>query len=78
MCLAIPGKIISISGEDIYTRTGNISFSGLMTTVSLALVPEAKENDYVIVHAGFAINLLDEEEALATLASLDDLKSAQE
>ena len=49
-----------------------------MTTVSLALVPEAKENDYVIVHAGFAINLLDEEEALATLASLDDLKSAQE
>ena len=48
-----------------------------MTTVSLALVPEAKENDYVIVHAGFAINLLDEEEALATLASLHDLKSAQ-
>jgi len=78
MCLAIPGKIISILGEDAYTRTGDVSFSGLITTVNLAYVPEAKQNDYVVVHAGFAISLLDEEEAHATLASFDDLKSSQE
>ncbi len=78
MCLAIPGKIMSISGDDPYTRTGEISFSGLMTTVNLAYVPEAKENDYVVVHAGFAISVLDEEEAQATLASFDELQKLAE
>lgn len=76
MCLAVPGKIILISGDDPFTRTGDVSFSGLVTQVNLAYVPEAKENDYVIVHAGFAISVLDEQEAQATLASFDELKQS--
>ncbi|MBT4147244.1 MAG: HypC/HybG/HupF family hydrogenase formation chaperone [Gammaproteobacteria bacterium] len=78
MCLAVPGKIVVISGDDPYTRTGDVSFSGLITKVNLAYVPEVKENDYVIVHAGFAISVLDEEEAQATLASFDELKQSLE
>ena len=62
MCLAIPGKIMSISGEG-FERTGKISFGGVLKDVNLAYVPEAKLNDYVIVHVGFAINTLDESEA---------------
>jgi hydrogenase expression/formation protein HypC len=63
MCLAVPGKITSISGEDILTRTGKIDFGGILKEASLAYVPEAKVGDYVIVHVGFAISRLDEEEA---------------
>jgi len=63
MCLGIPGRIVSITnGEDIY-RMGTIDFSGARKEISLAYVPEAQVGDYVIVHAGFAISVLDEEEA---------------
>lgn len=63
MCLAIPGKILSISGEDTLFRQGKVEFGGVIKEVSLAYVPEAQVGDYVIVHAGFAINTLDEKEA---------------
>ena len=63
MCLAIPGKITSISGDDPLTRTAKIDFGGILKDVSLAFVPEARPGDYVIVHAGFALSLVDEEEA---------------
>ncbi len=63
MCLAIPGKITSISGEDALLRIGRIDFGGIQKEASLAYVPEAKVGDYVIVHVGFAISILDEEEA---------------
>lgn len=63
MCLAIPGKILSISGEDALFRQGKVEFGGVIKEVSLAYVPEAQVGDYVIVHAGFAINTLDEKEA---------------
>jgi len=62
MCLAIPGKILSIAGED-FARTARVSFGGIVKEVSLAYVPEANVGDYAIVHVGFAISLLDEEEA---------------
>jgi len=62
MCLAIPGKIISISGEG-FERTGKVNFGGIAKDVNLAYVPDAKVDDYVIVHVGFAINTLDESEA---------------
>jgi len=65
MCLAVPGKILSIEGDD-FTRIARVSFGGIVKEVSLAYVPEAAVNDYVIVHVGFAISLLDEEEALRT------------
>lgn len=63
MCLAIPGKIESISGDDPLTRMGRVNFGGILKEASLAYVPEAKVGDYVIVHVGFALSLLDEDEA---------------
>ncbi|HEV2436270.1 MAG TPA: HypC/HybG/HupF family hydrogenase formation chaperone [Verrucomicrobiae bacterium] len=63
MCLAIPGKIESISGDDPLTRMGKINFGGILKEASLAYVPEARVGDYVIVHVGFALSRLDEDEA---------------
>lgn len=62
MCLAIPGKITSISGEG-FERTGKVNFGGVLKDVNLAYTPDAKVNNYVIVHVGFAINTIDETEA---------------
>jgi len=62
MCLAVPTKIISIDDN-----IAQVEFGGVLRTVSLDLVPEAKIDDYVLVHAGFAIQIVDEEEALKTL-----------
>jgi hydrogenase expression/formation protein HypC len=67
MCLAIPGKIISISTDDKNTKLGEVSFSGVTKTICLDFVPEAKINDYVIVHVGFALSVLNEEEAQNSL-----------
>jgi hydrogenase expression/formation protein HypC len=63
MCLAIPGKIIGLVNEDPLTRTGRVSFGGVVKEVNLACVPEAGVGDYVVVHVGFAISKLDEHEA---------------
>lgn len=69
MCLAVPGKILSIQGDD-FARTARVSFGGIVKEVSLAYVPEAKIGEYAIVHVGFAIGLVDEEEALRTFEYL--------
>jgi hydrogenase expression/formation protein HypC len=63
MCLAIPGRILSIAGDDPLMRTGRISFGGIVKEVNLAYTPEAGVGDYVIVHVGFAISTLDQTEA---------------
>ncbi|HON08950.1 MAG TPA: HypC/HybG/HupF family hydrogenase formation chaperone [Verrucomicrobiota bacterium] len=63
MCLAVPGKIISVSGNEPLEKIGKVSFGGVIKEVNLAYVPEACIGDYVIVHAGFAISKVDEEEA---------------
>lgn len=73
MCLAVPGQIISIEGDDPMSRTARVSFSGVIKEVSLSYVPEAKINDYVIVHVGFALNVIDENEARETLAYIREL-----
>jgi hydrogenase expression/formation protein HypC len=67
MCLAVPGKIVSISDRDSLLRMGRISFGGIIKQVSLAYVPEAVVDDYVIVHVGFALSILDRDEAEQTL-----------
>jgi hydrogenase expression/formation protein HypC len=69
MCLAIPGKILSIAGAE-ELRTGRVSFNGVVREANLACVPEAKVGDYVIVHVGFALSIVDEEEAQRTLETL--------
>jgi len=63
MCLAIPGKIESISGDEPLTRMGRVNFGGVIKEASLAYVPEATIGDYVIVHVGFALSRVDEAEA---------------
>jgi hydrogenase expression/formation protein HypC len=63
MCLAIPGKILSLVNDDPLTRTGKVSFGGVVKEVNLAYVPEAVVGDYVVVHVGFAISKVDEAEA---------------
>jgi hydrogenase expression/formation protein HypC len=69
MCLAVPGKILSICGDNL-TRSGRVSFGGVVKEVSLAYVPEVQVGNYVIVHVGFAIAILDEVEAEQTLRDL--------
>ena len=68
MCLAIPGKIISIDNQidDIF-RFAKVSFDGIVKDVNLAMVPEAKVGDYVLVHVGSAISIVDEKEARETM-----------
>lgn len=74
MCLSIPGKLIEITSQlDETFRLGKVSFDGVVKKVSLTLVPEAKVNDYVMVHVGAAISVVDEEEAKKTFAILRQL-----
>ena len=71
MCLAIPGKIISIENQvDEIFRVAKVSFDGIIKDVNLAMVPEAKTGDYVLVHVGSAISIVDEEEAKKTMEIL--------
>lgn len=68
MCLAVPGKILSVSGDDqvsdeLLLREGRVDFGGIIKTINLAYVPDAKVGDYVLVHVGFAISVIDELEA---------------
>jgi hydrogenase expression/formation protein HypC len=76
MCLAIPGQIVSIEGEE-FSRTGKINFSGIVKEINLAFVPEAEIGNWVIVHAGVALNVLDEEAARETLATIDEINSQE-
>jgi hydrogenase expression/formation protein HypC len=63
MCLAVPGKLISVDDSPALMRSGKVDFGGILKEVSLAYVPEAKLGDYVLVHVGFALSIVDETEA---------------
>ncbi len=63
MCLAVPGKLISVDDSPSLMRSGKVDFGGILKEVSLAYVPEAKLGDYVLVHVGFALSIVDEAEA---------------
>ena len=76
MCLAVPGKIVSTSGDDPFTRIAKVSFGGIVKEVNLAYVPEAQVGDYVIVHVGFAISRLDEQEAQQVFEYLRQMEEA--
>ena len=78
MCLAIPGKITSISGDDPLSRMGRIDFGGVLKEACLAYVPEAKPGDYVIVHVGFAISVVDESEANKVFEYLREMEDLSE
>jgi hydrogenase expression/formation protein HypC len=78
MCLGIPGKIISIQDNPLGISMGKVSFGGIIKEVCLAYTPEAQVGDYVVVHVGFAISRLDEEEAQQTLELLAELEQIAE
>jgi hydrogenase expression/formation protein HypC len=72
MCLGIPGKVIEIR-DDTHLLMGKVDFGGVRKEACLAYTPEVRLGDYVIVHVGFAISQVDEEEALKTLAILEHM-----
>lgn len=76
MCLAVPGKIIEIyQNNDLLM--GKIDFGGVVREACLAYVPEARVGDYTIIHVGFALNIIDEEEAFETLALLEEISGME-
>ncbi len=77
MCLAVPGKILEIHESDGLPM-GRLDFGGVVREACLAYVPQAKVGDYAIVHVGFAINMLSETEALATLEALRQMADLAE
>ncbi|MBI2505788.1 MAG: HypC/HybG/HupF family hydrogenase formation chaperone [Candidatus Latescibacteria bacterium] len=78
MCLAVPGKLLEISGTDDLTRVGKVSFGGIVKEINLAFVPEAQVGDYVTVHVGVALSVVDEAEALQVFEYLRQLGELQE
>ena len=80
MCLAIPGQVLEIQGVDPLLRSARVSFAGVIKHVSLTCAPAAQVGDYVLVHVGLAISVIDAEEAKETLSflrqmgELDDLE----
>ena len=78
MCLAIPGKIVSVSGKDPLERMGKIDFSGILKEASLAYVPDAKVGDYVIIHVCFALSKVDEDEAKKVFEYLKQMEDFSE
>lgn len=74
MCLAIPGRIKSIEEhKEGYMQMGKVELGGIIKDINLQLVPDAKENDYVLVHVGVAISIVDEEEARSSLEFLKQM-----
>lgn len=76
MCLGVPGKVIAIQPNPVGMTMGKVDFGGIVKDICLAYVPEVKVGEYVIAHAGFAINTLDEKEArevFETLKQMNDL-----
>jgi hydrogenase expression/formation protein HypC len=78
MCLAIPGKLIQLQTDDAGVRMGKANFGGITKQVCLEYTPDAKLGDYVLVHVGFAIGTVDEDEAARTYAALKDLEQLGE
>ena len=75
MCLAVPGKVISIIGDEPLMKKGRVSFGGVIKEVNLAYVPNVEVGDYVIVHVGFALSILDEEAAQKSLAEFKEMET---
>jgi hydrogenase expression/formation protein HypC len=73
MCLAVPGKVISIDTGDPELKMARVDFSGVVKEVCIQWLPEAKEGDYILAHVGMALNVVDEKDALETLELLKEM-----
>ena len=80
MCMAVPGKIISIleDGQCLGLRRGKVDFNGIRKEVCLDYTPEARVGDYVLVHVGFALTVVDQEEARRVFEALRELDQLEE
>ncbi|HEX4120915.1 MAG TPA: HypC/HybG/HupF family hydrogenase formation chaperone [Verrucomicrobiae bacterium] len=78
MCLAIPGKVLEIATNEEGVRMGRANFGGVVKQVCFEYTPEVKNGDYVLVHVGFALSKVDEEEAARTYRLLEELKQLGE
>ncbi|MEJ2720389.1 MAG: HypC/HybG/HupF family hydrogenase formation chaperone [bacterium] len=77
MCLAIPGKIVEMKDDDPIVRLGTVEFGGVFKEVNLSLVPDAEPGNYVIVHVGFALSVIDEAEAKRIFEDLDEIEKLE-
>ena len=75
MCLAVPGRIETIQGDEPLERRGRVDFGGVRREIQLAFVPEARPGDWVLAHAGLAIATIDEAEAESVLEALGSLEA---
>ncbi len=78
MCLGVPGKIVEITPDPLGMPMGKVSFGGALREVCFAYVPQAQVGEYVLVHVGFALNTIDEEEAHEVLAILEKMGEVTE
>jgi hydrogenase expression/formation protein HypC len=78
MCLGVPGKVIQLEENPLGMTMGKVSFNGITKDCCMAYVPEVEVGDYVVVHVGFAISIIDEEEAARTLKFLEDMDELDE
>lgn len=78
MCLAVPGKLISMDDSPPLMRTGKVNFGGILKEVNLAFVPDVRVGDYVLVHVGFALSIVDETEANQVFEYLQKMEELAE
>ena len=76
MCLAVPGRIVSLAGEAPLGRVGRVDFGGIVKEINLDFVPEAEIGDYVLVHVGFALTVIDESEAEQVFVLLREMEES--
>ena len=73
MCLGVPGELIEITKNEEIIKTGKVNFGGIVKEINLSYTPEAKIGDYLIVHVGFAISIIDEAEAKKVFNYLNEI-----
>ncbi len=78
MCLGVPGKVIEIEPNSLDMIMGKVSFAGIVKEVCLAYVPDIQIGEYVIVHVGFAISKVDEQEAMEVFRYLKEIEELGE
>ncbi|RME76472.1 MAG: HypC/HybG/HupF family hydrogenase formation chaperone [Chloroflexi bacterium] len=78
MCLGVPGKVVEIQENPLGMTMGKVDFSGIVKEVCLAYTPDVQVGDYVVVHVGFAISKIDEEEAHQVFEYLKEMEELAE
>ena len=73
MCLAVPGKVVTIDNSDPNLKMAKVNFAGIVKEVCVQWLPEVMEGDYVLAHVGMALNIVDEKDALETLELLKEM-----